>query len=262
MNDFVIIIILGIPIIVFVILVTKQVAEGFSFRDWFRFITLLLFYIISGISAFFTLKLSIIFGLAHYLLVVSCCILLLRAFKKASDLIAGIAVITPIIIFSIAIPFSIFPYFASRTESKTAEAPKKISVTPIHKGLNTIKGILDNLEKQVGIESKNINSLRTVLVKDIENKNEQLKNTQIELERLSKEVEHYKTLASLSEEQTQAVIRALNSSKYFDYLAGFIIGLIISGTFFLIQTFVSRKNLLRTRIQPVKEQKKNKEKKN
>lgn len=198
----------------------------------------------SGAAAYFPLKLNMLYyASVHYSLVIASSIVFLvsvRYRRLWPGWALGLSLAIPAALLVVAVPSAILPYFRSGTAEGIAEVPTGISTKPVIESVERMQEALANVEEQVSVESKNIDNLMRVLVQEIEAKNEQLTSTRMELERLSKEVEHYKTLASLSEEQAQAVVDALNRARYIDYFVGFISGLASSAVVFVIQLFLKR----------------------
>ena len=63
------------------------------------------------------------------------------------------------------------------------------------------------------------------LLVNLRQRNERLRELSVQQQQLVREVEKYRALATLSEEQVSAVIAALARGKYVDYVIGFLLGL-------------------------------------
>ena len=108
-----------------------------------------------------------------------------------------------------------------------------------------IKGRLLAVEEGVKEERRAADRAIDALVSNLEKRNKELQLMRSEQEGLKEEIEQYKKLASVTQEQanaiTEAIGRGLKRGRYFDYLIGFVIGLASTGVFYIIRRFVELK---------------------
>ncbi len=233
---------LGTP--VFVLIAWGTLRRWGEFNGAQRFVStmILIIFTMAAIAAYYPLNLNVIYGVCHYLVVVASSIVFLVGigYDKIRADWPALLLLFPFIVLIVAIPVAILPQFGLGTTEAMAP-PSEISTKPIIESFDRIKEALQNAESQLSIESRNIDTLTAILIREIEVKNSQLRDIRTELQSVRKELEHYKELASLTEEQAQAVINAMRREKYVDYLVGFGIGIITGGMLFFIQRISSRK---------------------
>lgn len=195
--------------------------------------------IANGASASFAYNINPIYGIVHYGLILSYGIFTLlysyKIFRNQFIIITGFLIV--ITLFIIVIPVAVIPHFRPQAPLTSAHIPSEISAESFTKSFSRIRYVLSDIERKISKETTNIDNSIIALTKEIDARNEQLLALRAEQSRLSQQVEYYRELASLTEEQTQAVIQALQRGKYIDYIIGFIIGLLSSGVFFALQKF-------------------------
>jgi len=202
-------------------------------------IVLICITIANGASASFAYNINPIYGIVHYGLILSYTIsTLLYTYKIfRNQFISVIGFLIVITLFIIVIPVAVIPHFRPQAPLTSAHIPSEISTESFTKSFSRIRYVLSDIERKISKETTNIDNSIIALIKEINARNEQLRALHGEQSRLSEQVEYYRKLASLTEEQTQAVIQALQRGKYTDYIIGFIIGLLSSGVFFALQKF-------------------------
>jgi uncharacterized membrane protein YjjP (DUF1212 family) len=158
-------------------------------------------------------------------------------FRVVTDWI--IALFIPFILLSISIILGVIPYVAFKKSIIYSNEQIKINPEPIIESFEKIKEHLSGLEIRISEESKNIDNLVIIMIKEIELQNKELEETRIKVDRLSQQVEYFRDLADLTEDEAKLVIKALERDKYRDILIGFgiglffcVIGLILQWIFF------------------------------
>ena len=143
--------------------------------------------------------------------------------------------------FIIVIPVAVVPHFRNVTYVGTISEAEEISTLPIIENFNKIKELIKSTEDELISQSENIDKLVDELISEIERRNIELREINQERADVLTELEYYKTIASLTKEQSDAVYRALQRARYIDYIVGFAIGIFTSGFFFMIQHFYFRR---------------------
>ena len=206
----------------------------------------------------FAYALSPIYGLLHYATVLlSAVILAILGMGDESKSIRWFvssffsAVAFPPILLIIAIPLAVLPYFRSEAPSLLPpQASPEISTQAITETFSRIEDGLSEIERDIALESENIDQSIENLTKDIETRNTELRALVEEQSRMAEEVKISRALADLTEEQGKAVVNALNrgktADKFLDYGVGFLLGLLSSGFILVMQRFTSRRPQLAT----------------
>lgn len=223
-----------------------------TFIDKLIFISIILVLTSCSFFGFYAYQISAIWGISHYIFpfLVSLGFVIGRILAQESEpskneyylfvpLITFLMV--TIVMFVSAIPIAVFPYYSEPIRSTTMPELKELSADPIIDNLSKIKRYLSDVELQLSEQSSNIDDLSTGLREFINEQNTELAEIFAEQEKVLAELDYYKSLASLSEEQSQAIIQALERNRYLDYVIGILIGLCTGGLFFLIQHFYFRR---------------------
>ena len=150
-----------------------------------------------------------------------------------------IVLVSPLIISII----SGFLYYSYKS-TKDFIAAEEINLTLLENSVEKVKNNFSSMEKSISKESKNIELIFDEIREELKQKNDELENIKNRELELLKQVEHYQSLASLSEDQVKAVNTALNSNRTKDLIISFIIGFfsslmvwIVSKTKFVKQLF-------------------------
>jgi hypothetical protein len=196
------------------------------------------------------------YGIFHYsVILIFSIVLLVLDTKKISNytLIQGSTLIINLVIilfmFIAVVPVAVIPYFSGTQEQKSLAFSQDISPKPILDNLGIIKESIEDTKDKLSIEVESIDKLASVLVGEIEKKNDELVHIENERNLALEELEYYKSLASLNKDQADAILKTINKPKYLDYIIGLVIGFVTSGAFFIIQNFYQkkRKHLLVTK---------------
>ncbi len=212
---------------------------------------------ISAFFSYFTYKVHVLYGIFQYLTPLTFTIFgaLSEKYdlsKKIGDAIrdtifhkelAALMILTlsaPFVMLIVAIPVAVIPYLS--IAPKVEELPiEQIDPAPIIVNLNRINDSIEELENQLIVESRNIDVLSEAVVSELEKRNDELEHISNERAKVVAELNYYKSLASLTKNQVQAVVSALQRSRYLDYFVGFLIGLVTGGLFFIVQNHAFRK---------------------
>ncbi|MFQ6027983.1 MAG: hypothetical protein ACE5Q6_10865 [Dehalococcoidia bacterium] len=208
---------------------------------------------ISSAAAPFAYELTPIYGIIQFFLVLLSAVLILVSLTnliedtdKAFVLFIG-TLIVPVVLLLVAIPVAVLPYFRSDAPSSPPPlASTEIRTEAITESFSRIKDTLNEIDKDIALESENIDQSIEKLTKEIDARNEELRTLVEEQSRMAEEVDTLRELANLSEKQADAVVEALNRGKtrdkFLDYAVGFGLGLLSSGFFFVIQRFGPRRH--------------------
>ena len=135
-------------------------------------------------------------------------------------------ILSTFLISSLLLPIYLF----DSKDNANVDESKILDIAEIENSFNDISNTMSELESKVKNEVQEIDILSQNILKQIEDKKEELLATQIRQENLEKEVEYFKRLSKLSEEDAKAVISVLKENqdkgKYIEYLLGFVIGII------------------------------------
>lgn len=228
-----------IPIILMLI---REVKPKLKISHCFGVILVVLFFMAIGGTGSFVYVMNSIYGIFYYVIVFSYTTffilveLYILKFKAAAGLVILLFVI-PFVSFIYAVPTAVIPYFRSAINltSKPIAISSEFNAESFTKRFSRMREALTDIEGKISLETKNIDHSITELTYEIEQRNKQLKDLRDQQASLEDQVEQYKKLASLTQEQTQAVIEVLRKGKYIDYTVGFIIGILSGGIFFALQ---------------------------
>jgi hypothetical protein len=209
-------------------------------------IFLWLIIIFSSFLSYYAFQINVYYGIAQYLfpLMLSICVLFYdfnanREMKRFEAILFGFILIVNLIMFIWIIPIGLLPNL--RVMDNKLAVTQSISPDPIVNNLSQIQQSIGTVEDQLKEQSDNIDYLSKSLVQEIEKKNDDLKKINDERNKLESDIAYYDSLASLSKDQADSIINALNRSKYIDYIFGFIIGIITSGIFYFLPRLTRRK---------------------
>jgi len=243
-----------VPIIIYSLYdIRKDIKKGESKKEIISSGFIWLIFVISASFSYFTYKINIIYGVFQYLIPLMVVILLILEEKyelleksqktilhKEFVILVLISFVSPFVMLFVAVPIAVIPYFDNVPNVNEITADK-ISPVPIVTNLARIKDSIEELEKQLMIESQSIDTLSDAVVEELERHSNELEDLKKEQAEVMTQLEYYKSLTSLTEDQTQSVVSALNRSRYVDYLVGFGIGILTGGFFIVLQNYYFRK---------------------
>ena len=230
-------------------------AAGWGFSTFFGVV-----FGTSGAVTPFAFALSPIYGLLHYAFVLLSAFIFgiigIRSFKDGTISLQGLFPVSsflsslafPPILLLVAIPSAVLPYI--RAETPTPPASQEIGTIAIKETFSRIKDGLSEIERNIALESQNIDQSIENLTQDIESRNQELTALVDEQARMAEEIKKSRELAGLTEDQAKAVFAEFNRNKvrdqFLDYGVGFVLGLLSSGFYFVMQRFTSRRPQLPT----------------
>ncbi len=100
----------------------------------------------------------------------------------------------------------------------------QLSLEEIELSIEKIKSKFAEVDRLIKNESSNIDQLFVELIQELNLKNETLKRMQDRELQLLQRIEYFEDLSSLSEEQTKAIVQALDRNKNYDLAISFVIG--------------------------------------
>ena len=98
----------------------------------------------------------------------------------------------------------------------------------LENSIYTVKGKFEEIEKIIKTESKTIDELFSKIKLELQLKNNNLEEMQLRETELIAQIEYYKGLSSLSEEQVESVMKALNQNSKMEMIISFIVGFFAS----------------------------------
>lgn len=104
----------------------------------------------------------------------------------------------------------------------------KVNLTLLAESIQRVKSNFNSMEDTIKTESRSIENIFSEIKNELNKKNEELLEIKKREEDLVKQVAHYTSLVSLSEEQVSAINNSLNSSKNTDLFISFILGIFAS----------------------------------
>lgn len=108
------------------------------------------------------------------------------------------------------------------------DAVEKINLERLENSIYKVQDNFVSMKELIENESQSIEDVFQEIRTEFENKNNELKNTIKREKELIAQIEHYKTLTSLSKEQVEAVNQSLKQSKNSDLILSFVIGFLSS----------------------------------
>jgi len=112
--------------------------------------------------------------------------------------------------------------------SEHSESIVGIDVDLLKKSFKKISDKYEEIDLAISSETENIKREIELTLKKVEEKNEEIKLLKKRESDLISQVKYYKNLSSLTKEQSDAVVQALERNKSFDYLIGGVVGFIAS----------------------------------
>lgn len=135
-------------------------------------------------------------------------------------------------------PASILLTFSALWQTSTG-LPNDVSAAEssdfVEERAKEIRLKINSMTDEIESEKDKIDNALHALVKNVEEKSNEVLVLQNEHTKLLEDIEFYKSLSSLSEEQTKAVVENLNKGKHKDRAFGFVLGVISS----LLATFIT-----------------------
>mgnify|MGYP001806312546 CR=1 FL=1 len=219
-----------IPVLIFSILLLTANGDYKKDKDSPWFIMILVYITSLVIPLILAVISSIYYDLNKTLSVLTIIILIvLQLFTSLTDLnrrifdyLAATTIIFPIIMIIIMAP-SIVSSFNQKDYTYN-----EIDIRQIENSFSKIESSFKGIDKIIETETFNINELIAKTKKQIEDKNQELVNLNEQQNKLKTQLEYYKRLTSINEEQAQALLVALNRNKFLEYIVGFGIGLLSS----------------------------------
>ena len=237
-----------------VIVVAKTKSEQTA-GDYGLLLIIGLFYGAAGAVTPFAYSLNPAYGILHYSLVLLCAVInvLVQLTRSESNImpVSGYtSLVITIILQMIAMPLAVLPYVNAEALSLSPPVTQEIRIETITETFSRIKDGLSEIERDIALESENIDQSIENLTKDIEARNMELRTLVQEQSRMAEEIRISRALADLTGEEAKAVVDALNrgktADKFLDYGVGFGLGLLSSGFFFVMQRFTATRPQLAT----------------
>jgi hypothetical protein len=161
--------------------------------------------------------------------------------KLIVELLIATSIPLTYILFLIAVPTAIIPYFRGQRKSEIIEMDLPFDLGFIAAGFENIRQNFQGVQKAISSETLNIDRAISRFQENLQSQSNEFKRLQNELVRTKEELEEYRTLASLTKQQRDTLLAALSRQKYVDYLVGFILGVASSA---LVQFFPNIVKLL------------------
>lgn len=141
----------------------------------------------------------------------------------ASLLVTGAALFT-------IIPMAFLPRLTVSLFTAKARPvpPPPLDVAFIRKSVDSIKRSLNASVDDIQREQSRIEAASQVLQAQVERQNVTIINLTRQRDSLVREVERERVLAALTTDQAESIRKSLNRGKYFDYIIGFILGILSS----------------------------------
>ncbi|WBX78370.1 hypothetical protein PG911_08930 [Tenacibaculum ovolyticum] len=121
--------------------------------------------------------------------------------------------------------FILLYYLTTNTVSEN----EIVNITPIETSIGNVKIKFKELEKIISVESMNIDNLFSEIYDEINTKNKEIKNTRVQHNKLREEINHYKKLANISQEEAKAIRQEIDKNDSINYLISFALGILSSG---------------------------------
>ncbi len=137
-----------------------------------------------------------------------------------------------LIYISISIPFLITVItgilFFNNKSSYISQNGKPLNLAKVEESIVNVRNKFDEIENSIQVESNNINDLFDEVKKEISIKTMEVNNMAKREEELKNQIEYYKRLESISEEQAAAINKALNADNSLNQILSFIMGFLSS----------------------------------
>lgn len=106
----------------------------------------------------------------------------------------------------------------------------RIDISTIENSINNITATINELEIIINRESNKISTISEEIIHEIKNKKFELEDMENEQKFLKEEIEQYKKLANIGQEDAQAILEEIKQNKsdgkVSEYIYGFIIGIV------------------------------------
>jgi hypothetical protein len=129
----------------------------------------------------------------------------------------------------VALIICVRPYFSDLIEMR--QAGVEYHLTHIRKSMDQIRSTIRASQGTLAEASKAIGTSLDDLDTLVRDKSADVKAMEQRINDLQVEVTNLKSLASMTEPQTTAVVRALSRNKWLDYAIGFLVGIASSAAF-------------------------------
>lgn len=164
--------------------------------------------------------LSPVLGAVHYLLLLSCTSILAWGAdriipQRVLRQLEKVGFVAPYVLLMLALGAVMVAGRAPAAAPGTAEVVASVA---------RITALLDSVEREVSQESAKVDTLLAAILQDLDRKNEQLAEAQRQLDSLSAELEYYRALADLSENEANAVLEAFRAESRAQTLRNILIG--------------------------------------
>lgn len=201
-------------------------------------INILLLYFNINLQNTYWLYTSVISALSSVALTLS--IFLVKVYYiNIKDWFVNILILTPLLI---SIAGGVLFLLNSRQMSKENSIERK-NLELLEYSIENVRGKFNEVDSLIENESKHIDRIFAELKNELEVKNKSLKEMQLREDELVKQTEYYKSLVSLTKDQTSAVVNTLNQNSIFELLASFIVGFISSLAVWLLSQMKTVKRI-------------------
>ena len=130
----------------------------------------------------------------------------------------------------VAIPLALIPYlkgvYKKHVVASESAAGDEFNVDFVNLRFDNIKQKFEAVESAVRSETSEINRAIGEFQRSIQSQQAEARRRQKDIEKLREELERYKELYGLTKKQQAAIIAALGKQKYFDYMVGFVLGIV------------------------------------
>jgi hypothetical protein len=158
--------------------------------------------------------------------------------NRVFDFLMVMNTVFPILLLGVMIPKIL------TTFNNDEYTSNEIDISLIEKSFSNIESSFKEIDEIIETETSYINELIIKTRTQIESKNSELKELNQQQIELQEQMEQYKQLSTISEEQAKALLVALNRNKYLEYLIGFGIGLLSSiAAAYIFTLFKKRKTV-------------------
>ncbi len=139
----------------------------------------------------------------------------------------------------VAVPFAVIPTVRSLvdTEPAVVKDVSELDIQFVKDSLSNIRDSLVVVSEAADLEGKKLDRSIQDLLSNLEKKNQEINTLSQEQRDLAREVDQYKALASLTEEQAKAVTDSLGRNKTLDNFIGFLLGLASSSIVYVVTRF-------------------------
>lgn len=134
---------------------------------------------------------------------------------------AAVAVIT-------LLPVIVLPLFSTSRATMISSTGQALDVSFVGKSTKHMEDSIASAIRDIEHEQANIKEAASTLSREIELKNQLIRQLENERSALLTQIQQQQALAALTKDQAEAVRDSLSRGKYVDYFIGFVIGVISS----------------------------------